>query len=171
MLHNRIFSTLPFLFLLWTFYKVNVSYYLLFFFQKSQGNGPLNRLLMAAKRKYMDTELPPQESEGKVSNARSCARRSVAFDHSDILLFFWLHLYNRFTFDFAVTCLTDNLAYCVAIGPTQSKVGYLRLICAFFSFILPPDLFQDLSQLQETWLTEGESHLPLVSFFLYVKSL
>lgn len=34
--------------------------------QKSQGNGPLNRLLMAAKRKYMDTELPPQESEGKV---------------------------------------------------------------------------------------------------------
>ncbi|XP_048089966.1 ETS translocation variant 4-like, partial [Alosa alosa] len=30
---------------------------------KSQGNGPLNRLLMAAKRKYMDTELPPQESE------------------------------------------------------------------------------------------------------------
>uniref|UniRef100_A0AAQ4RRA9 ETS variant transcription factor 4 n=1 Tax=Gasterosteus aculeatus aculeatus TaxID=481459 RepID=A0AAQ4RRA9_GASAC len=48
---------------------------------KSHGNGPLNRLLMAAKRKYMDTELPPQESE---------------------------------------------------------------------------DLFQDLSQLQETWLTEGE---------------
>lgn len=37
----------------------------LFFLQKSQGNGPLNRLLMAAKRKYMDTELPPQESEGK----------------------------------------------------------------------------------------------------------
>lgn len=34
--------------------------------QKSQGHGPLNRLLMAAKRKYMDTELPPQESEGKV---------------------------------------------------------------------------------------------------------
>ncbi|KAM7370468.1 hypothetical protein PAMP_010015 [Pampus punctatissimus] len=33
------------------------------FLQKSQGNGPLNRLLMAAKRKYMDTELPPQESE------------------------------------------------------------------------------------------------------------
>uniref|UniRef100_UPI003AAEA73E ETS translocation variant 4 isoform X4 n=1 Tax=Centroberyx gerrardi TaxID=166262 RepID=UPI003AAEA73E len=30
---------------------------------KSQGNGALNRLLMAAKRKYMDTELPPQESE------------------------------------------------------------------------------------------------------------
>ncbi|KAK7919370.1 hypothetical protein WMY93_010654 [Mugilogobius chulae] len=30
---------------------------------KSQGNGSLNRLLMAAKRKYMDTELPPQESE------------------------------------------------------------------------------------------------------------
>ncbi|XP_022524640.1 ETS translocation variant 4 isoform X2 [Astyanax mexicanus] len=30
---------------------------------RSQGNGPLNRLLMAAKRKYMDTELPPQESE------------------------------------------------------------------------------------------------------------
>ncbi|XP_035590852.1 ETS translocation variant 4-like isoform X1 [Oncorhynchus keta] len=30
---------------------------------KSQGHGPLNRLLMAAKRKYMDTELPPQESE------------------------------------------------------------------------------------------------------------
>ncbi|XP_010864715.1 ETS translocation variant 4 [Esox lucius] len=30
---------------------------------KSHGNGPLNRLLMAAKRKYMDTELPPQESE------------------------------------------------------------------------------------------------------------
>uniref|UniRef100_A0A3B5LAQ5 ETS variant transcription factor 4 n=1 Tax=Xiphophorus couchianus TaxID=32473 RepID=A0A3B5LAQ5_9TELE len=30
---------------------------------KSQGNGPLNRLLMAAKRKFMDTELPPQESE------------------------------------------------------------------------------------------------------------
>ncbi|XP_061912906.1 ETS translocation variant 4 isoform X3 [Entelurus aequoreus] len=30
---------------------------------KSQGNGPPNRLLMAAKRKYMDTELPPQESE------------------------------------------------------------------------------------------------------------
>ncbi|KAG5832401.1 hypothetical protein ANANG_G00290780 [Anguilla anguilla] len=30
---------------------------------KSQGNGPLNRLLMATKRKYMDTELPPQESE------------------------------------------------------------------------------------------------------------
>ncbi|XP_077358001.1 ETS translocation variant 4 isoform X2 [Festucalex cinctus] len=29
----------------------------------SQGNGPPNRLLMAAKRKYMDTELPPQESE------------------------------------------------------------------------------------------------------------
>ncbi|XP_016412675.1 ETS translocation variant 4-like [Sinocyclocheilus rhinocerous] len=28
-----------------------------------QGNGPLNRLLMATKRKYMDTELPPQESE------------------------------------------------------------------------------------------------------------
>lgn len=37
-------------------------------FQKSQGNGPLNRVLMAAKRKYMDTELPPQESEGKVLN-------------------------------------------------------------------------------------------------------
>uniref|UniRef100_H3CNE8 PEA3-type ETS-domain transcription factor N-terminal domain-containing protein n=1 Tax=Tetraodon nigroviridis TaxID=99883 RepID=H3CNE8_TETNG len=30
---------------------------------KSRGNGPLNRLFMAAKRKYMDTELPPQESE------------------------------------------------------------------------------------------------------------
>ncbi|XP_076856596.1 ETS translocation variant 4 isoform X2 [Brachyhypopomus gauderio] len=30
---------------------------------RSQGNGPLNRLLLAAKRKYMDTELPPQESE------------------------------------------------------------------------------------------------------------
>ncbi|XP_058262065.1 ETS translocation variant 4 isoform X1 [Hemibagrus wyckioides] len=30
---------------------------------RSQGNGPLNRLLVAAKRKYMDTELPPQESE------------------------------------------------------------------------------------------------------------
>uniref|UniRef100_A0A3Q2ZUS3 ETS variant transcription factor 4 n=1 Tax=Kryptolebias marmoratus TaxID=37003 RepID=A0A3Q2ZUS3_KRYMA len=30
---------------------------------KSQGNGPLNRLLMAAKRKFMNTELPPQESE------------------------------------------------------------------------------------------------------------
>ncbi|XP_061561805.1 ETS translocation variant 4 isoform X2 [Phycodurus eques] len=30
---------------------------------KSQGNGPPNRLLMAAKRKCMDTELPPQESE------------------------------------------------------------------------------------------------------------
>ncbi|XP_013888273.1 ETS translocation variant 4 [Austrofundulus limnaeus] len=30
---------------------------------KSQGNGPLNRLLMAAKRKFVDTELPPQESE------------------------------------------------------------------------------------------------------------
>uniref|UniRef100_A0A3B3R8R5 ETS variant transcription factor 4 n=1 Tax=Paramormyrops kingsleyae TaxID=1676925 RepID=A0A3B3R8R5_9TELE len=30
---------------------------------KSQGNGPLNRLLMASKRKCMDTELPPQESE------------------------------------------------------------------------------------------------------------
>lgn len=36
-------------------------------FQRSQGNGPLNRLLVAAKRKYMDTELPPQESEGKVA--------------------------------------------------------------------------------------------------------
>ena len=36
--------------------------------QKSQGNGPLNRLLMAAKRKYMDTELPPQESEGTVKS-------------------------------------------------------------------------------------------------------
>lgn len=35
------------------------------FLQKSHGNGPLNRLLMAAKRKYMETELPPQESEGK----------------------------------------------------------------------------------------------------------
>lgn len=35
------------------------------FVQKSHGNGPLNRLLMAAKRKYMETELPPQESEGK----------------------------------------------------------------------------------------------------------
>uniref|UniRef100_A0A3Q2Y902 ETS variant transcription factor 4 n=1 Tax=Hippocampus comes TaxID=109280 RepID=A0A3Q2Y902_HIPCM len=33
------------------------------FANKSQGNGPPNRLLMAAKRKYMDTELPPQESE------------------------------------------------------------------------------------------------------------
>lgn len=30
---------------------------------RSQGNGPLNRLLMATKRKYMDAELPPQESE------------------------------------------------------------------------------------------------------------
>lgn len=30
---------------------------------KLHGNGPLNRLLMAAKRKYMETELPPQESE------------------------------------------------------------------------------------------------------------
>ncbi|KAG7492306.1 hypothetical protein MATL_G00013840 [Megalops atlanticus] len=30
---------------------------------KSQGNGPLNRILMATKRKCMDTELPPQESE------------------------------------------------------------------------------------------------------------
>ncbi|XP_051958657.1 ETS translocation variant 4-like isoform X1 [Xyrauchen texanus] len=30
---------------------------------RSQGNGPLNRLLMATKRKYMYTELPPQESE------------------------------------------------------------------------------------------------------------
>lgn len=39
------------------------------FLQKSHGNGPLNRLLMAAKRKYMDTELPPQESEGKVVEA------------------------------------------------------------------------------------------------------
>uniref|UniRef100_A0A8C6WTT4 ETS variant transcription factor 4 n=1 Tax=Neogobius melanostomus TaxID=47308 RepID=A0A8C6WTT4_9GOBI len=54
---------------------------------KSQGNGPLNRLLMAAKRKYMDTELPPQESE---------------------------------------------------------------------------DLFQDLSQLQETWLTEDKAARVLV---------
>lgn len=36
-------------------------------FQRSQGNGPLNRLLVAAKRKYMATELPPQESEGKVA--------------------------------------------------------------------------------------------------------
>nr|XP_057921788.1 ETS translocation variant 4 [Doryrhamphus excisus]XP_057921789.1 ETS translocation variant 4 [Doryrhamphus excisus]XP_057921790.1 ETS translocation variant 4 [Doryrhamphus excisus]XP_057921791.1 ETS translocation variant 4 [Doryrhamphus excisus]XP_057921792.1 ETS translocation variant 4 [Doryrhamphus excisus]XP_057921793.1 ETS translocation variant 4 [Doryrhamphus excisus]XP_057921794.1 ETS translocation variant 4 [Doryrhamphus excisus] len=33
------------------------------FANKSQGNGPPNRLLMAGKRKYMDTELPPQESE------------------------------------------------------------------------------------------------------------
>lgn len=30
---------------------------------RTQGNGSLNRLLVAAKRKYMDTELPPQESE------------------------------------------------------------------------------------------------------------
>ncbi|TRY92194.1 hypothetical protein DNTS_001632 [Danionella cerebrum] len=30
---------------------------------RSQGNGPLNRLLMANKRKFMDAELPPQESE------------------------------------------------------------------------------------------------------------
>lgn len=37
------------------------------FVQKSRGNGPLNRLLMAAKRKYMETELPPQESEGKTA--------------------------------------------------------------------------------------------------------
>ncbi|XP_051774891.1 LOW QUALITY PROTEIN: ETS translocation variant 4 [Erpetoichthys calabaricus] len=51
------------------------------FANKPQGNGAINRSLMAAKRKYMDRELPPQESE---------------------------------------------------------------------------DLFQDLSQLQETWLTEGK---------------
>ncbi|XP_015217474.1 ETS translocation variant 4 isoform X1 [Lepisosteus oculatus] len=31
--------------------------------KKSQGNGPVNRPLMAAKRKFADTELPPQESE------------------------------------------------------------------------------------------------------------
>ena len=42
-------------------FSVNICVFL----QKSHGNGPLNRLLMAAKRKYMDTELPPQESEGK----------------------------------------------------------------------------------------------------------
>lgn len=44
-----------------TRFSVNICVFL----QKSHGNGPLNRLLMAAKRKYMDTELPPQESEGK----------------------------------------------------------------------------------------------------------
>uniref|UniRef100_A0A8C6P5Z1 ETS variant transcription factor 4 n=1 Tax=Nothobranchius furzeri TaxID=105023 RepID=A0A8C6P5Z1_NOTFU len=37
---------------------------------KSQGNGPLNRLLMAAKRKFMDTELPPQESEDLFQDLR-----------------------------------------------------------------------------------------------------
>ncbi|KTF77975.1 hypothetical protein cypCar_00038933 [Cyprinus carpio] len=36
---------------------------------RSQGNGPLNRLLMATKRKYMDTELPPQESEAQVPDS------------------------------------------------------------------------------------------------------
>lgn len=46
-------------------------------FQRSQGNGPLNRLLVAAKRKYMDTELPPQESEGKV--ASKFRKLTVAF--------------------------------------------------------------------------------------------
>ncbi|XP_041087412.1 ETS translocation variant 4-like isoform X3 [Polyodon spathula] len=56
------------------------------FANRSQGNGPVNGPLTAMKRKYMDTELPPQESE---------------------------------------------------------------------------DLFQDLSQLQETWLTEA-FHSPLV---------
>lgn len=45
--------------------------------QRSQGNGPLNRLLMAAKRKYMDTELPPQESEGKVTS--TFRKLAVAF--------------------------------------------------------------------------------------------
>uniref|UniRef100_A0A672KU04 ETS translocation variant 4 n=1 Tax=Sinocyclocheilus grahami TaxID=75366 RepID=A0A672KU04_SINGR len=37
---------------------------------RSQGNGPLNRLLMATKRKYMDTELPPQESEDLFQDLR-----------------------------------------------------------------------------------------------------
>lgn len=53
---NALMDFLPFL--------LSLTY--IWVLQKSQGNGPLNRLLMAAKRKYMDTELPPQESEGKV---------------------------------------------------------------------------------------------------------
>lgn len=62
------------------------SLHMCVFLQKSHGNGPLNRLLMAAKRKYMDTELPPQESEGKVwhmftsqsINLRPCQSESAS---------------------------------------------------------------------------------------------
>lgn len=49
------------------------------FVQKSHGNGPLNRLLMAAKRKYMETELPPQESEGKKKRRTNCSLETLFF--------------------------------------------------------------------------------------------
>lgn len=66
----------------------------------------------------METELPPQESEGKT------ARISQYLTSAQMLM---------------------NLGTCLRhIQPHQT-------LCP------PSDLFQDLSQLQETWLTEGEN--------------
>lgn len=102
---------------------------------------------MAAKRKYMDTELPPQESEGKVVEAHS----------------------------FGLWCLYMTHVYIMVYQPQEMSIWELRLnmmrirhilvsltcpsaVCSSDSFFLSfsSDLFQDLSQLQETWLTEGE---------------
>lgn len=140
------------------------------FLQKSHGNGPLNRLLMAAKRKYMETELPPQESEGKTSGSsqfwpllslhEACfmsisPRRCQSESHLLLFLMPWW-----------IRCILVCFHSCFLI------------IHSFFFFFLSfcSDLFQDLSQLQETWLTEGEMCLqaafPLSLYFsLIISSL
>lgn len=113
--------------------------------QKSHGNGPLNRLLMAAKRKYMETELPPQESEGKNKN------KTKQSEVSSFLTSALLHL-------LSMACKPGRCQSChMCILLTSS--GTYRMISLLVSPWLSVDLFQDLSQLQETWLTEGEFSL------------
>lgn len=74
----------------------------------------------------MDTELPPQESEG------TSLKDWNSFTRCRLFFFF--------------------------IG-TKLKQRFLSCFVCFCS-----DLFQDLSQLQETWLTEGETSCYGVSF-------
>lgn len=129
-------------------------------FQRSQGNGPLNRLLVAAKRKYMDTELPPQESEGKVASDFKKPTVPISFSPSASKRTPPPTLKQQYlTFTRADFFFLVMLKVCskVLISIT------FMLYCFFFH---PVDLFQDLSQLQETWLTEG-----ILAFSLYIISI
>lgn len=87
----------------------------------------------------METELPPQESEGKASGSSVfLASRPLYMKH--------VYVYQP-----------------PPLRPCQSQLLPLaHCTLCFLSFSL--DLFQDLSQLQETWLTEGE----ICPFFLFI---
>lgn len=96
------------------------------FFQKSQGNGPLNRLLMAAKRKYMDTELPPQESEGKVMDVGWCLHHRSPDSDSQFFMPVSVFIYYGKTHEHVLTVSFFLLRPLPGFKPTPRDMAHRR---------------------------------------------